>query len=50
MIHIFVGRDVRTCSSSTLAASGRASEARTIIVERTMGDGEEAGVTCKCYV
>jgi hypothetical protein len=28
-----------TCSSSTLAASGRASDARTIIVERTMVEG-----------
>lgn len=34
-----------TCSSSTLAANGKASEARTMMVERTMEDEEpiEAG-------
>jgi len=29
-----------TCSSSTLAANGKASEARTMMVERTMEDEE----------
>jgi hypothetical protein len=38
-------KETRTCSSSTLAARGRASDARTIMVERTMAVWRKAGVS-----